>query len=77
MTEPWREDALCRQVAPEVFFPTAGNGHARMAKDICRACTSIDDCRSYALANNERYGVWGGLSEHDRRRLRRRKQGAS
>jgi WhiB family redox-sensing transcriptional regulator len=74
----WQQDALCREVSPEIFYPTAGNGRARQAKDICHACPAITECREYSLANNEKWGVWGGLSEHDRRELRRtRRAGAA
>jgi WhiB family redox-sensing transcriptional regulator len=67
----WRERALCAQTGPELFFPEAG-GSVREAKQICRACEERAECLAYALANDERFGVWGGLSEKERRRLRRR-----
>jgi WhiB family redox-sensing transcriptional regulator len=67
----WQEDALCAQTDPEAFFPEKG-GSTRDAKRICAQCTVRAECLEYALKNDERYGIWGGLSERERRRLRRR-----
>lgn len=67
---PWQENALCAFVDPEVFFPEKG-GSSREAKRICAECTVQRDCLEYALENDERFGIWGGLSERERRRLRR------
>jgi WhiB family redox-sensing transcriptional regulator len=66
----WRERALCAQTGPELFFPEAG-GSTRDAKRICGACEERAECLEYALTHDERFGVWGGLSEEERRRLRR------
>ncbi|MGP3999782.1 WhiB family transcriptional regulator [Streptomyces sp. 8N706] len=66
----WRERALCAQTGPDFFFPEAG-GSTREAKQVCLACEERVPCLEYALANDERFGVWGGLSENERRRLRR------
>lgn len=66
----WRERALCAQTGPELFFPEAGRT-TRDAKRICCACEERVACLEYALAHDERFGVWGGLSEEERRRLRR------
>lgn len=68
----WREYALCAQTDPEIFFPE-GNGNTREAKKICNNCDVRDQCLNYALENDERFGVWGGKSEHERRYLRRRR----
>jgi WhiB family redox-sensing transcriptional regulator len=72
-TDPlaWQEDALCAQTDPEAFFPEKG-GSTRDAKRICAQCTVRAECLEYALKNDERFGIWGGLSERERRRLRRR-----
>jgi WhiB family redox-sensing transcriptional regulator len=67
----WQEDALCAQTDPEAFFPEKG-GSTRDAKRICAQCTVRAECLEYALKNDERFGIWGGLSERERRRLRRR-----
>ena len=67
----WQERALCAQTDPESFFPEKG-GSTREAKKVCLACEVRSDCLEYALANDERFGIWGGLSERERRRLKRR-----
>jgi WhiB family redox-sensing transcriptional regulator len=69
--ESWRLDALCAETDPEAFFPEKG-GSTREAKRVCSGCAVRDECLEYALANDERFGIWGGLSERERRRLRRR-----
>jgi WhiB family redox-sensing transcriptional regulator len=66
----WQEKALCAQTDPEAFFPEKG-GSTREAKRICLGCEVRDACLEYALANDERFGIWGGLSERERRRLKR------
>jgi WhiB family redox-sensing transcriptional regulator len=68
---PWQEEALCAQTDPEAFFPEKG-GSTREAKRVCGRCDVKADCLEYALANDERFGIWGGLSERERRRLKRR-----
>ncbi|MGP9503557.1 WhiB family transcriptional regulator [Specibacter sp. AOP5-B1-6] len=67
----WQTDALCAQTDPEAFFPEKG-GSTRDAKKVCGACNVKAQCLEYALANDERFGIWGGLSERERRRLRKR-----
>jgi WhiB family redox-sensing transcriptional regulator len=66
----WHENALCAETDPEAFFPEKG-GSTREAKKICTGCDVRAECLEYALANDERFGIWGGLSERERRRLRR------
>ena len=66
----WQGDALCAQTDPEAFFPEKG-GSTREAKRICESCEVRAECLEYALANDERFGIWGGLSERERRKLRR------
>jgi WhiB family transcriptional regulator, redox-sensing transcriptional regulator len=68
--DQWQERALCAQTDPEAFFPEKG-GSTREAKRICLGCEVRDECLDYALANDERFGIWGGLSERERRRLKR------
>ena len=67
---PWQERARCRDYDPEVFFPEKG-GSSREAKRICSECPVRIECLNYALRRDERYGVWGGMSERERRRLKR------
>jgi WhiB family redox-sensing transcriptional regulator len=68
--QTWQERALCAETDPEAFFPEKG-GSTREAKKICTGCEVRSDCLEYALGNDERFGIWGGLSERERRRLRR------
>ena len=68
--DQWQERGLCAQTDPEAFFPEKG-GSTREAKRICQGCEVKDRCLEYALANDERFGIWGGLSERERRRLKR------
>mgnify|MGYP000911190571 FL=1 len=67
----WQTDALCAQTDPEAFFPEKG-GSTRDAKRICTLCDVRGECLEYALQNDERFGIWGGLSERERRKLKRR-----
>lgn len=67
----WQGDALCAQTDPEAFFPEKG-GSTRDAKRICTSCEVRGECLEYALQNDERFGIWGGLSERERRKLKRR-----
>lgn len=66
----WQESALCAQTGPEFFFPAPGSS-TREAKRLCGACEGREACLAYALEHDERFGVWGGLSEKERQRLRR------
>jgi len=66
----WVADGLCAETDPEAFYPEKG-GSAREAKRVCTHCTVRAECLSYALAHDERFGVWGGLSERERRRMKR------
>ncbi len=66
----WQDQALCAQTDPEAFFPEKG-GSTREAKRICVGCEVKQECLEYALMQDERFGIWGGLSERERRRLKR------
>ena len=66
----WQDQALCAQPDPEAFFPEKG-GSTREAKRICMACAVRDECLEYALEHDERFGIWGGLSDRERRRLKK------
>ena len=67
----WQERALCAQTDPEAFFPEKG-GSTREAKRVCLTCDVRDECLQYALGHDERFGIWGGLSERERRKLKKR-----
>jgi WhiB family redox-sensing transcriptional regulator len=67
----WQDRALCAQTDPEAFFPEKG-GSTRDAKRVCVGCDVRSECLDYALANDERFGIWGGLSERERRKVKRR-----
>ncbi|GGB38996.1 hypothetical protein GCM10011492_32210 [Flexivirga endophytica] len=67
----WQERALCAQTDPEAFFPEKG-GSTREAKKVCIGCDVKAECLEYALAHDERFGIWGGLSERERRKLKKR-----
>jgi WhiB family transcriptional regulator, redox-sensing transcriptional regulator len=68
----WQSRANCMGVDPDLFFPERG-ASTREAKEVCRGCVVREDCLEYALANGEKFGIWGGLSERERRRLRRQR----
>lgn len=69
----WMEQGRCVEVEPELFFPPKGaNGQIiRAAKRVCEGCPVRQQCLEYALRNRERFGIWGGLSEVERRSARR------
>lgn len=69
----WTEEALCAQVDPDSWYPEKG-GSTAPAKRICRRCPVIEECLAHALANGERFGIWGGKSERERRRMHERKR---
>lgn len=72
----WRHRAGCRNEDPELFFPVGDSGPAitqtTAAKAVCHRCTAAADCLAWALATGQDHGIWGGLSENERRDLRRR-----
>jgi WhiB family redox-sensing transcriptional regulator len=68
--ESWREAALCAQTDPEAFYPEKG-GSTREAKRICQGCEVRVECLARALRDHERFGIWGGMSERERRKLGR------
>jgi WhiB family transcriptional regulator, redox-sensing transcriptional regulator len=73
----WRDDAACRDADPELFFPDgeirSARAQVKAAKLICRGCPVSVTCLSWALASGHEAGVWGGLTEDERRMLRRRR----
>jgi WhiB family redox-sensing transcriptional regulator len=70
----WVGRSLCSQTDPESFFPEKG-GSTREAKKVCMGCEVRAECLVYALDNDERHGIWGGMSERERRALGKRRCG--
>jgi WhiB family redox-sensing transcriptional regulator len=70
--EPWVGDALCAQTDPDIFFPEKG-GSTLSAKQVCASCPVREECLDYALRMDERFGIWGGTSERQRRKLSARR----
>jgi WhiB family transcriptional regulator, redox-sensing transcriptional regulator len=68
----WQEYANCLGVDPDLFFPERG-ASTREAKEVCRGCVVRNECLEYALRHAEKFGIWGGMSERERRRLRRQR----
>jgi WhiB family redox-sensing transcriptional regulator len=66
----WQERAACFGIDPDVFFPISEE-EAGPALAFCNGCSLREICLAWALKNGERYGVWGGLTEQQRRRLQR------
>jgi WhiB family transcriptional regulator, redox-sensing transcriptional regulator len=72
----WRDRAACLSLDPELFFPIGNTGPALVqtqeAKAVCRRCEVVESCLSWAVESGQEAGVWGGLSEDERRALKRR-----
>jgi WhiB family transcriptional regulator, redox-sensing transcriptional regulator len=72
----WRHEAACREVDPELFFPIGNTGPALLqieeAKQVCRRCSVMEECLRWAIESGQDAGVWGGMSEDERRALKRR-----
>lgn len=72
----WRDQAACSAHDSSIFFPAGESGAAagqiRLAKQICSGCDVSDECLDYAIDTNQVAGIWGGLTEDERRPLRRR-----
>jgi WhiB family redox-sensing transcriptional regulator len=66
----WQDYANCRGADADLFFPERG-ASTRKAKAICNACEVKEQCLDYAIVNGEKFGIWGGMSERERRRVRR------
>jgi WhiB family redox-sensing transcriptional regulator len=73
----WRNRATCLGVDPELFFPIGNTGPALLqieeARAICRRCEVVDTCLRWAMESSADTGVWGGLSDDERRNLKRRR----
>lgn len=76
MSGDWRNRAACLDEHPELFFPRGTTGPAlyqiEEAKKVCRRCDVRDQCLSWALETGQDHGIWGGMSEDERRALKRR-----
>jgi len=68
----WWDLANCLGVEPDLFFPERG-ASTKEAKEVCRGCVVREDCLEYALDHGEKFGIWGAMSERERRRLRRQR----
>ncbi len=68
----WGDKANCIGVDPDLFFPERG-ASTKESKEVCRGCTVREDCLEFALVSGEKFGIWGGLSERERRRIRRQR----
>lgn len=66
----WWDYAACLGMDPDLFFPERGESVAA-AKEVCQDCPVRLTCLQYALDNKEHHGIWGGVSERERRRIRR------
>jgi WhiB family transcriptional regulator, redox-sensing transcriptional regulator len=73
MTTEWMGQANCKEVEPEMFFPSDGLG-VQKAQRVCRGCPVTTPCLEYALSHHIDHGVWGGASERERRRIARRRR---
>lgn len=73
----WRHSAACRDEEPELFFPIGNTGPALQqideAKRVCQSCDVQEPCLNWAIESGQDAGVWGGLSEDERRSLKRRR----
>ena len=72
----WRDRAACLDEDPELFFPIGNTGPAILqieeARAVCMRCEVREECLQWALESGQDHGVWGGLSEDERRALKRR-----
>jgi WhiB family redox-sensing transcriptional regulator len=72
----WQDGANCKGANADLFFPERG-ASTRAAKAICRECQVQADCLEFAITTGEKFGIWGGMSERERRRIRRERQVAA
>lgn len=66
----WQVDANCKDADPDIFFPERG-ASTKKAKELCNSCKAQEHCLEYAIVNAEKFGIWGGLSERERRKIRK------
>ncbi len=74
----WRNSAECKDTEPDLFFPVGQTGpaiaHIANAKAVCSECAVQIECLEYALMTNQDAGIWGGLTEDERRKIRRERR---
>lgn len=75
--EQWRDNAKCRGLPSYLFYPSDEPGGVEAAKEFCQSCPVKSQCKEEALREKEQYGVWGGLSERERRRIAKRRRRVS
>jgi WhiB family transcriptional regulator, redox-sensing transcriptional regulator len=72
--QPWRDQAACLGLSPVPFYPNEDEPNdSKKAKAICATCRVREDCLEFAIANREKYGIWGGMTTEERRLFRRRR----
>ena len=69
----WQDRANCRGADPDLFFPERG-ASTRTAKGICRECQVREECLEFAIVSSEKFGIWGMMSERERRKIRKERQ---
>lgn len=72
---PWQDDAACAEIGGDTWFPESGGAIADPVR-ICMGCSARVECLEYALEHSTtvgRFGIWGGLSERERRRMKRQR----
>lgn len=74
--EPWMAEAICSQTDPDAFYPEKGCSSAE-AKRVCQGCPVREICLEFALANHERWGIYGGKSERERRKIEQQRKAAA
>lgn len=74
--QDWRERGACLSADPDLFFPISSRGvsagQITRAKSICAGCPVQAPCLSFALAAQQQHGIWGGTTEAERKKMRRR-----
>ncbi|MDX1690512.1 MAG: WhiB family transcriptional regulator [Acidimicrobiia bacterium] len=75
-TMAWQDDANCKGANADLFFPERG-ASTRTAKAICGECRVRAECLDFAIETGEKFGIWGGMSERERRKVRRERQAAA
>lgn len=72
----WRDRAACRSLSPDIFFPDKGGTteDTIRARHVCAVCPVQGECLDYALTTGQKWGIWGGTSENERRQIRRQRR---
>lgn len=76
LTDNWQQYGACKAEDPELFFPIGNTGPAisqtEEATSVCRRCNVVEICLKWAVSTGQDSGVWGGMSEDERKAFRRR-----